>query len=88
LAERGFNSVSVLNALPNGEFDELQAICKNVIILAEEAGLAWSGFERDGTEATRRIAIGLRKMPVIQDDGSIKPAPVTGRLPTQKGQTN
>jgi hypothetical protein len=88
VAERGFTSQAVLDALPNAEFDELQSICKNVITLAEEAGLAWASFENDGTEATRRIALGLRKGQAIQDEGSMKPVPVTRPLPAQKGQAS
>jgi hypothetical protein len=88
VTERGFTSQAVLDALPNSEFDQLQTICKNIIILAEEAGLAWASFENDGTEATRRIALGLRKMQTPQDEGSIKPLPVTRPLPAQKGQAS
>jgi hypothetical protein len=57
VAERGFTSQAVLDALPNAEYDELQAICKNVITLAEEAALAWASFENDGTEATAALLL-------------------------------
>ena len=79
-AERTFSSQEVLNQIPNTEHDEAQASCQAIIDLAERAGKEWSEFQNDKPDAMWRIALGLRKMPKINEDGSIAPAGGEGKV--------
>jgi len=78
-ADRTFSSQELLNAIPNAEYDTAQASCQAVIDLEERAGVAWSEFQNDKPNALGRIAMGLRKMPEINADGSID-APDVGEF--------
>ena len=72
--DRTFNSQSVLDAIPNSEYEQAQASCQAIIEAAEAAGLAWSEFENDRPDAMRRIAVGLRKMDKINEGHGIPEA--------------
>jgi hypothetical protein len=64
--DRSFTSAALMTALPNEEHTRLQALLKNVIDLAAEAGLAWSEFERGKSDGLRRIALGLAKQKLVK----------------------
>lgn len=80
-----FSSQEVLNQIPNMEYDAVQASCQAVIDLADHAGKEWSALQNKRPDAMWRIALGLRQMPKINEDGRIAPGGSDGKLRERSG---
>ena len=60
---RPFVNATLLNLLTVPEFDTAQEYLRDVVLLTQEAGVAFAGFGRKRLDAasTQRIALGLAK---------------------------
>jgi hypothetical protein len=72
--EQPFMNATILEKLPNTEFEEAQALLNQVIDTAQRGGLAYSEFQRQAPDAIRRIELGLKARQNINvgEDGAIQ----------------
>ena len=72
--DQPFVNGELLKRIPNAEHVEVQGLLQSVLDRSEEAGLAYSEFERGRPDSLRRIALGLRQLQRISEpngDGSV-----------------
>jgi hypothetical protein len=60
--ERPFSSASFLSKLNNTDHTQAQALLDEVITIAQQGGVAYSGFMRRDSASFQRIQLGLRQM--------------------------
>ena len=65
--ERPFTSASFLSKLQNTEHAQAQALLDEVITIAQQGGVAYSGFMRRDSATFQRISLGLRQMGRVKD---------------------
>lgn len=75
--DQPFMNAALLQNLPNTDHHNAQVYLNQVIDLNQQAGLAYSEFQRQSPDAFKRIAIGLKARQNINDliseDGAIIP---------------
>lgn len=69
--ERAFMNSALLANLHNTEHVTAQALCNQVLDLNQQAGLAYSQFQRQDSAAFQRIQVGLTARQRIADAGSV-----------------